>query len=81
MLVLTDDQGAPGIGVRDLPFACFTRAKGNVASPARDGCHVEPSEDRFLWLTVEQEPEGRLETALWGYACGPLVAPTSLATS
>ena len=26
-------SGSPG--VRDLPFACFTRAKGNVASPAR----------------------------------------------
>src|SRR6516225_7504797 len=33
---------------------------------ARDRRHVEASEDRFLWLAVEQEPEGRLETALRG---------------
>src|SRR5258708_33028286 len=31
---------------------------------ARDRRHVEASEDRFLWLAVEQEPEGRFETAL-----------------
>src|SRR5499426_1355889 len=30
---------------------------------ARDHRHVEASEDRFLWLAVEQEPEGRLDTA------------------
>src|SRR6266849_9369147 len=30
---------------------------------ARDRRHVEAPEDRFLWLPVEQELEGRLETA------------------
>src|SRR5215831_12597681 len=30
---------------------------------ARDRRYVEASEDRFLGLAVEQEPEGRLETA------------------
>src|SRR6516225_7037553 len=30
---------------------------------ARDRRHVEAPEDRFLGLAVEQEPEGRLETA------------------
>src|SRR6516165_8236039 len=34
---------------------------GEVARNRRD---VESSEDGFLWLAVEQEPEGRLETAL-----------------
>src|SRR5215467_11407097 len=32
---------------------------------ARDRGHVEASEDRFLGLAVEQEPEGRLDTAFW----------------
>jgi hypothetical protein len=31
---------------------------------ARDRGHAEASEDRFLWLAVEQEPEGRFQTAL-----------------
>src|SRR5215831_3806191 len=31
----------------------------------RDRRHVEASEDRFLWLSVEQELEGGLETMLW----------------
>src|SRR5215469_1625293 len=32
---------------------------------ARDRGHVEASEDRFLGLAVEQEPEGRLDAAFW----------------
>src|SRR5215813_11494212 len=32
---------------------------------ARDHGHVEASEDRFLGLAVEQEPEGRLDAAFW----------------
>src|SRR5262249_4550104 len=32
---------------------------------ARDRRHVEAPEDRLLGLAVEQEPEGRLETAFW----------------
>src|SRR5262249_7868806 len=35
MLVHPMIRGAPALGVRDLPFACFTSAKGNVASSAR----------------------------------------------
>src|SRR5918996_3939478 len=31
---------------------------------ARDHCHVEAAEDRLLRLAVEQEPEGRFQTAL-----------------
>ena len=37
---------------------------------ARDRRHIETSEDRFLWLAVEQEPEGRLEIALRGMLAG-----------
>jgi hypothetical protein len=37
---------------------------------ARDRRHIEMSEDRFLWLAVEQEPEGRLEIALRGMLTG-----------
>src|SRR5215471_11994192 len=33
---------------------------------ARDRRHVEAPEDRFLGLAVEQEPEGRFETAFRG---------------
>jgi hypothetical protein len=33
-------------GVRDLPFACFTSAKGNVASPART--QIAPSVTRVI---------------------------------
>src|SRR5262245_37725000 len=32
---------------------------------ARDRGHVEAPQDRFLGLVVEQEPEGRLDTAFW----------------
>src|SRR6516165_5923993 len=39
----------------------FSLELGEVA---RDRRHVEASENRFLRLTVEQEPEGRFETAL-----------------
>jgi hypothetical protein len=32
----------------------------------RNRRYVETSEDRFLWLAIEQESEGRLETTLRG---------------
>src|SRR5262245_14238196 len=31
---------------------------------ARDHHHIETSENRLLWLAIEQETEGRLKTAL-----------------
>jgi len=31
---------------------------------ARDHRHVEASENRLLWLAIEQKTEGRLKTAL-----------------
>src|SRR5262249_19091187 len=41
---------------RHLPF--------ELGEITRDRRHVEASEDGFLWLAVEQEPEGCLEAAL-----------------
>src|SRR5215831_178496 len=73
----TDDQGAPGhrecatYRLRALQVRKVTwHLPLELGEIARDGCHVEASEDRFLWLTVEQEPKGRLEIALWGMLAG-----------
>jgi Sigma-70, non-essential region len=46
----------------------------------RDRRHVEASEDRFLWLSVEQELEGGLETMLWRMLDRRQAFRTSLAT-